>query len=1019
MNVVNHPFRRMLKKCRVQIPAGLLLLLLPSLLFAQNKRITGTVTDSANRPLPGATVHESQKNATTTDENGKFTLTLKKSSSSIIVSYVGFVTREMNVKAGSNLSIQLLSAASAAMKDVVVVGYGTQSKAKITGAVSVVTGDELRKMPVTNNTLSLAGKVPGLISLNSSGAPGSASSISIRGVSSYNDAPPLYVIDGTIRSAANFAQIDPNEIESISVLKDAGSAAVYGVRATNGVIVVTTKRGKSGKPVFSLNSDVSFDRPTRYPHVLDAYQYTSLMNTATENMGNSTHPYTDQQVAEYKSGQLPSTDWQKLAFKTSAVTEQENLNISGGSDAIRYFFSFGYLNQNGIYSNLTYGRYNFRSNLDIRINKTLSAAINLEGTVAKNAAPNVDQGTLFQRVNGSNPTTIAFYPDGRPHYDIFDDMHPVEVTKESGYNKTTDNLFVGQAALTQQLPFISGLSLKGSIQVWRETTFNKDWNLQYDTYVEDANANVTQIVPLGTKTTLFEQMAPYNSYTLDLSMDYARTFGKHTVKGLLLYEQYQAEADTLNASRTDYPVTSVDQLFAGGNDPTQMIYGSAAQDGRLSVVGRLDYDYDAKYLFEASFRNDASYRFAPNKRWGFFPSASAGWVLSKEDFMKDVKAVNFLKLRGSYGILGNDIVGGFQWESAYNIAGNYYFSNTAVEYLVPSVVPNPDLTWERTATGNIGLDAMMWNKLLGITFDVFQKNTYDVYGVRNNQYPGVYGATLPSQNYGKVDVRGFELALTHENTIGPVRYTIGGNISFSRNKVVRIDYTNNIEPWNNPTGKPINYRIGYVAEGLYQSDADAMNSAHIVGVIPKAGDIKYKDLNGDGIIDSRDNSVLSWNNSTPEVMYGFTMDLSYKGFDLNVFFQGVAHRNVNYSGYTRDLFANGTSNSYNYFLDSWSPTNTGAKFPRAWIGSNPENDQNSSYWLQNGDFLRLKNLQLAYNVPKRLIGKWGFSNLRFFVSGTNLAVFSKIKDFDPELPEGNGFYYPQNKSLVVGASISF
>lgn len=1018
MNSANNLFRHRLWEWCKRPAAALLLLLLPTMLLAQNRRISGTVMDSLNKPLAGATVSESPVNGTTTGEDGRFSLPLKGNPSFITVSFIGYATQQVSIKKENRLYIHMQPANSAGMKDVVVVGYGTQSKAKLTGAVAVVSGDALRKMPVTNNTLSLAGRVPGLISLNSSGAPGSSASISIRGVSSYNDAPPLYVIDGTIRSSANFAQIDPNEIESISVLKDAGAAAVYGVRATNGVIVVTTRRGKVGKPVFSLSSDVSFDRPTRYPHVMNAYQYSSFMNTAFDNMGRTTHPYTDQQVADFKSGKTPSTDWQKIAFKSSAVTQQHNMNINGGSEAVRYFFSFGYLDQNGIYSNLAYGRYNFRSNLDIRINKTLSAALNLEGTVTKNAAPNAAQAYLFQRVNGSNPSTPAYYPDGLPYYDIFDDTHPVEVTKKSGYNKTTDNVYVGQVALTQQLPFISGLSLKGSIQVWRQNTFNKVWNLQYNTYVEDANGKVIQTVPLGTKTTLYENMSPANSYTLDLSMDYAHSFGKHSVKGLLLYEQYQAQIDAMNASRTNFPFTSVDQFFAGGNDLTQSIGGSASQDGRLGIIGRVNYDYDAKYLLEAAFRNDASYRFAPNRRWGFFPSVSAGWILSREDFMQRVKGVDFLKLRGSYGILGNDIVGGFQWRSAYNLSGDYYFSGNPVKYLVPSVVPNPDLTWEKTATANIGVEAVLWHKLLGITLDVFQKNTYDVYAKRNNQYPGVYGATLPSQNYGKVDSRGFELSLTHESSIGPVKYALGGNVSFSRNKVRLIDYTNNIEPWNNPIGKPLGYRVGFIADGLFQSDDDAIRSPHIVGVVPKAGDIRYRDLNKDGIIDTRDNTVLSWYGSTPEIMYGLNFDLSYKGFDLNIFFQGVAHRNINYSGYTRYPFANGTSNSYAYFLDAWSPANRGAKFPRAWIGSNPENNYNSSFWLQNGNFLRLKNLQLAYTLPARMTTRWGMSNVRCFVSGFNLAVFSKIKAFDPELPEGDGFYYPQNKSLVIGASIS-
>lgn len=985
---------------------------------APRDSITGKVTDDKGESLPGISVTvKKTSRGTSTNTNGEFTIAAQPGDKLVFTS-VGFTPQEYTVGSKGPIFIKLFRASNE-MNQTVVIGYGTQSREKVIGSVSTLTGEDLRKMPVTNNTSSLAGKIPGLVSTQPDGHPGDGSTISIRGQSSVNDAAPLYVIDGTIRAADNFAELDPNDIESISVLKDAGSAAVYGVRATNGVIVVTTKHGRLGKPVFSLTGSVTSDQPTMYPKEMNAYQFASYQKAIALNLG-TTPNYTDQQIQEYKTGQLPSTDWQKVAYGNHATTTMNNLNMSGGTDAVKYFFSFGYTNQNGIYPNVGYNRYNFRTNLDVKINKTLTATVNLEGKASNNFAPNISDLTLWTWSNISYPTVPAYFSNGQPYYYYLFSIHPGVATRESGYNKTLDNLFIGGLTLTQQLPFVPGLSAKGSIQVWREYNFQKVWNLPYNVYDSMGNAH-----PLNGKTSLAENMQPYNTYTLDLSLDYARSFGQHSVKGLILYEQYAMRSDNLGVSRTNYPFNTIDEIFAGAADNTQTTSGTAAQDGRLSVVGRLNYDYAAKYLFEANFRDDASWRFAPGRRWGLFPSFSAGWIASKENFLKDVKGLDFLKLRGSWGILGNDNVGGFQYLASYNLNTTPYFlapTTTPASLITPGVVPYPALTWESTAETNLGIDAIFLHKLIGLSFDAFQKNTYNMYGARNNQYPGVYGATLPSENYGRMAVRGWELAVTHENQIGKVHYSISGNVSFNRNKVTRLDYTPNTYPWSDPIGKPLNYTTGYVAKGLYQTDAAAAAAPHIAGTTPKAGDIQYVDLNHDGIIDQRDQKILSWNNAggVPGMMYGLTMDAAWKGISLNVFFQGVAQRSLMYSYYLRNGEEGG--NAFAFFMDYWSPANPNGKYPRPGDGLGSLNDVNSSYWLHSGAFLRLKNVQLAYNLPSTITTKMGLTRVRFYISGFNLAVFSKIKDFDPELPQGTsnmGMYYPQNKSLVAGANISF
>lgn len=980
--------------------------------------ISGSIKSENGEPVTGATINLKGTNTTVlSDDNGNFSITIPDKGGTLVVTAVGFEETELSVSSSNTNPVIILAIKAAIGEEVVVVGYNSQKRNKITGAVSTVSGNEIRKMPVTNNLQSLAGRVPGLISLNSSGRPGVGSSVSIRGASSYNNAPALYVIDGVIRNSDNFAQLDPSEIESISVLKDAGSAAIYGVRAANGVIVVTTKRGKLGKPEFSLTSSVSFDRPTVYPNVLNAYDFAILKNEAAVNMGLGPFAkYTPEQIEGFRNGTIPSTDWQDVVFDKYALTQQHNFSINGGTDAIRYFFTVGYTNQNGIYDNVGYERFNVRGNTDIKINKTLTAAINVEGRVSKYSAPNVADPVLFQAATGIQPDWIAYYEDGLPAFNAAG-VHPGEVTKKSGYNNQDQNLFIGQFSLTQKLNFIKGLSAKGNINLYREYGYSKTFTKQFEVYTKDANDNITNITRLGTKTSVGEGFSRGNSYTLNLSLNYDRVFGDHTVTGMLLYEQYEASFNNFNGGRTNFPFASVDQLFAGANDDERTINGSAGNDGRLGYVGMLNYDYKSKYLFGASFRQDGSFRFAPGKRWGFFPSVSAGWVISEENFLNNSNTVDNLKLRASYGILGNDIVGGFQYKSSYSISGDYFFNESPVKYLVPGVLPNPNLTWESTATTNIGVDGSFFNNLLGISVDVFQKNTKDIYATRNNQFPGVFGAILPAQNYGKVDVRGFEVVLSHKHKIGNVSYGINGNFSFSRNKVRLIDYNLNTEPWNNPIGKPISYTTGFVALGLFQSDEEAAVAPRLPGTSPKAGDINYSDLNKDGVIDGRDITILSYGGATPEIMYGMNFDFSWKGFDANIFFQGVGNRKVMYTEYTRNMLLNG--NSYDYFLDRWTPENTDAKFPRAWEGRNPVNNINSSFWFRSANFLRVKNVQLAYTLPKPFVNRLHLSNFRVFVNAVNLAVFSKQKDFDPEYPGGDGFYYPQNKSLIVGANISF
>lgn len=983
-------------------------------------KVVGKVVDRNDEPVIGATVKEKNgSGGTVTDIGGNFNLSVSSDNAMIDVSYVGYQSQTVKVREGKNIKI-VLEEDTKLLEEVVVVGYGTQKKVNLTGSVATISSKDIAETHASNTSTLLAGRLPGVISMAANGFPGQGASVLIRGKSSWNDAPVLYVVDGIQVDKEAFDAINIDEIENISVLKDA-SAAVYGSRAANGVILVTTKRGENGRPKFSFSTNLGISTPTAYPELLNAYEYATLWNEAQTNMGydinNSSDAHLFYDEEQIRRAQTEGSDWFGETFKKHSLNQKYNMSVNGGSDRIKYFMSLGYLHDEGMYDGIDYKRYNLRANVDAKINNYINVRLDLEGMESTLEQPQVSSASLFEYVVRRSPMDKIYNTDGSC-YDM-GSRHPLAERDDSGYKRNKKNNYRAKLGFDIKIPYVDGLKFNALFSYVRGANHSKSFLTPYSLYLLGDDGSVANERIFG-KTSLSEEMYIGHNMTSTLTLTYNKKIKGHSVSGLLVYEQFESLGSTLGASRTNFPFTSIDQLFAGGDDEEQSNWGNPSQDARKGFIGRFNYDYKGKYLAEFSFRYDGSLKFHPDRRWGFFPSVSLGWRLSEEAFMKKFSNLDNLKVRGSYGILGNDAVGGWQWLTNYSFGDAYIFNQTPIKSIVSGGIPNVDLTWEKTATFNFGVDASIYKGLLSVEADVFYKRTYDILGSRNASMPQTFGATLPSENYGVVKVKGFELQVKHDNKIGDFRYHVGGNVSWARNKVVEKDYAAGAEPWNNPIGKTMGYRACFVALGLFQSDEEAAAWPRFKGTQPTAGDVKYADLNNDGIIDERDKKVVSPYSNTPEIMFGLNLSASWKGFDFSALFQGAANRNVMLGGFATQMFINGDANLPRYlYEDRWTPDNRDARYPKAWGPDHPSNNKSSTFWLINGNYVRLKNVELGYSISKDILSRVGVDRLRIYVGGSNLFSIDHMPGYDPEKQDGGPNYYPQQKVFNMGVNITF
>lgn len=997
----------------------------------QQQRISGMVVDEDDLPLPGVTVRLKNNNGfnTATDENGHFGLNVPAADNYVLIlSHVGFETQELSITGETNMKI-VLKAAPGSLKQVVVLGYTQQKKTSITGSVSTVSGDEIKQSPSGNISNTLAGRLPGLIAFQGSGQPGRDDSrLLVRGISSSTNSSPLIVIDGIPQESVDangnqvnavLPHIDPNDIESVSVLKDAGTAAVYGARAANGVILITTKRGKVGKPVLSYTFNGSWQKPSRRAKLVNGYEYATLLNETYRNEGTFNPAinkgYTDEQLEIIRTGADPdryaNTDWYSALMKPSAFQQRHNLTVNGGSDRANYFISGGYLNQPGLYPAAGYKQYSLRSNLDAMITNRLKVSLNINGRVEK-TVDQVAGSAVESFYRQISPLIPSQFSNGYYNYisipygfSSLVNGSAYLMSRGAGGNLNTDlNVLETVGSLVYSVPFITGLSAKGTFSYNKYSTFIKNFTEPYTTYIRNDDGTYTSRTTGNTNASLTESYRQRQTVLAEASLNYQRSFGKHAVNAMALYTQTENTGDNFLASRSNFPSAQIDQLFAG--DPaTATNDGRGFRDARKSVVGRLAYTFKDRYLFEYSFRYDGSDVFPPGQRFGFFPSVSAGWILSEESFIRNVPSITFLKVRGSWGRLGNDRIGRFDYLSAYTLGtgleGYYTFGGADMQALVPGVIPNAHFTWEKADMTNFGVEARFFGDKLGIEADYFFKRTKDILGNRSSSVPATIGGALPNENLSVVDNKGVEVALSHQNTIGELSYFIRPNITFNKNRIVYAPQPAGLLPWQSTIGHPIAQNptnltnLGYIAEGLYQSTEEIGKGPAPLYANVAPGDIRYADLNNDGKITPDDRTIIT-KGDYPQIIYGIALGGSFKNFELNVLFQGAGNIEKYMSGLGSWAFAGaGTSVPMQQHLDRWTPENNDASYPRL-FRDNLNNQAISSYWLRNASYLRLKNLELGYNLPARMLSGLRISSARIYVSGSNLLTFSKMKDVDPE-----------------------
>lgn len=991
--------------------------------------VKGKVTDEKGGALPGATVTVKGINkGSITDTDGGYSIIVPDKDAVLVFSFTGYVTKEVKVNGQAQLNVALAEQVGL-LSELVIVGYGTQSKVKLTSSISQVNTDMLKKAPVPNISNALEGLSPGLFVRQETGEPGfSNSTFQIR---NFGDA--LVIIDG---APGDINMLDPNEVESISVLKDAAAASVYGVRGGNGVILVKTRRGESGKPKLTYSNQFTYSTPTNYPEYLNSAEYATLSNQMLVNAGQQPK-YTDEQIQKYKDGsdpfRYPNTNWLKETIKDWSLQQRHNLNVSGGTPDTKYFLSAGFINQGSLYRAdvLNFDQYNLRANVDTKILDNLSLSFNIAGRRQNREAPGYSAYEIYRSINRNLPIDLSYYPDGTPAKPSNSPSHPIEGLKDfnAGYYRDYVNNVDAKVSLTWDIKQVQGLSLTAMGSIVYNDAYNKNWRKAYNVYTLNTitgNYDAFPVTPqdAASKTILTETATYSNNYVFQQSINYKRQFGDHNVTGLLLWEAQRAGGNNFWGRRQDFQSDFIDQLYAGSNK-NKDASGGQWRDTRLGLVGRATYDYKAKYLAEFSFRNDGSSKFAPGNNWGFFPSGSVGWRVSEESFFAPVKdKVQELKFRASVGTAGYDGLAAYQWLSGFNYNGFYVIKDQAVPTIDNSKLANIDLTWSNVITYNGGVDFTIFNKTTNVTFDYFHRVQSDVLAAGSAKVPSTLGIELADQNLYKYSNTGFEFSINHANKINTDwSYNVGVNFSRSREKAIFIDEVLNTDEFMRKnltqTGQLTNRRIGYVSDGLFQNTDEIATHAIQDGnknTTIRPGDVRYKDLNGDGVIDDKDRKVIG-REDKPDINYSMNLGITYKDFSLSALLTGAAGYTMYIDGEAQSALRNGF-NGFKYQMDYWTPENTGAAYPRPTSG-NSNNYRYSDYWMRSGTHLRVKTINLSYNLPKSLRDKLKFGEARVFVTGQNLWVISGIKEgFDPQYKGGNGYYYPQTKSLTFGINLS-
>ncbi len=1000
------------------------------------KTITGTIKDVEGEAIIGANVIEKgTTNGTITDFDGNFTLNV--SNNAILqISYIGYVDQDVSIQNKNVIDI-ILKEDTQTLDELVVVGFGTQKKLSITGSVSAISADDIVKAPVSNLSNALAGKLPGIRVQTRGGVPGSEATVDIRGFGS-----PLILVDGIEQPGF---MVDPNEVESISVLKDA-SAAVYGVKAANGVLLITTKKGTVGKSKISYNGSVGFQNFTDYPKMVNAYEYAQLIDEDAINRG--TEPiYGPEKLELFKQGTEPgyrNYDWMDILTRSNAPQTQHNVNVNGGNEDVKYFASVGYFDQEGIYStkDINFNRYNFRSNVSAKIAEFLTADVSLGGHVENRMAPYDDDTYIIHGITRMQPYYSPYANDEEGiHYGLTNFQNPLARSDAdySGYRKQKNKLLNASFSLKYDMPFVPGLSAKVLFSYLTRARESKNFRKEFLLYSHDATENQYNKVFTGNApSALTRTFRNDEQNLLQFSMNYNRSFlDKHNVSGLFLYEQREDLSDYVSAYR-EFAIDALDEINAGV-DRNKNNGGVSSEMANVSFVGRVNYDYMSKYLFEFAFREDGSAKFHKDNRWGFFPSVSLGWRISEEPFMKNSASfLDDLKIRGSYGKVGDDYaddtVLAFQYLTGYNYPSdrNYIFGDNVVNSVSSKGLANINYSWLTAKIFNAGIDATLFDQRLEVIFDVFYRKREGLIGYRSGSLPNTFGASFPQENLNSDDYRGFEIVLGHRNRIGDWNYAVKGNMSYTRAQnrhIEQADFSDSYRNWrNNRSDRWKNIDWGYKHVGQFQNQEDINNWAVQDGAgnsTISPGDIKYEDLNGDGVIDGYDVQPIG-RSSVPEIYFGLDLSASWKNFDMSMLLQGA----TNYTRYMEGAIAhplNNGSSSLTEFMDRWhreDPYDPNSdwipgKYPSTYQSGKPVNKHKSSFNTVNSYYARLKNIEFGYTFPTEMTNKASISRLRVYVSGNNVLTFDNLPFGDPEADDADRILYPQLRIWNFGVNLTF
>jgi TonB-dependent starch-binding outer membrane protein SusC len=1008
--------------------------------------ITGKVTDEKGESLPGVSIIlKGTQRGTVTDVQGAFSFNVPDMSAVLVFSYVGYLQKEIAVGNQTNLKVELL-ADNKTLDEVVVVGYGTAKKATLTGSVVSLKGEALSNIPSGNLSNSLAGKFSGLTVVTTSGQPGNDNStLRIRGLNTLGNNSPLIVVDGI--QGRDINRLNPNDIENITILKDA-SAAIYGSQAANGVILVTTKRGVSGKSEVSVNVRQGISSPTIIPKFADAATYAQTLNEI-DLYAKRTPRYSQDDIKKFADGSdpwfHPNTDWYDLIFRRSTPQTFVDAAMRGGTENVKYYLSAAYSYQDGIFrkSANNYNQVGIRSNLDAKLNKYVNLGVDLN----------------FRQENRNNSTVALFdllrYGMGRPNRVAFYGQYPasgfesgknpaVAATDATGYDKSIDYIFQSNTKLEIAIPGVQGLSLVGNASfdkfIENQKTWRSPWMLySWDGLTMDENKMpvVTGALSGYSTPNLDQSMIDRKGLVLNGLINYARSFKKHNLKAMVGIERGSGKSMTFSAFRSYFSSALLDELFAGGDlDKTNT--GSATRNARRNYFGRFNYDFASKYLLELVFRYDGSYIFPEGKQYGFFPSISAGWIASDEAFWKDnLSFINTFKLRASWGQTGNDRIDPYQFLASYGFDNSangtqsqpkdsknttVFNGHEEVKFLKELRIANPSITWEVASQTNLAADMSLLNHKLDISVDYFYNLRSNILCYRNASIPSTAGLTLPRENIGKVSNHGIEFDIFYNNSAGDFTYSIGLNGGYAKSNVIFWDESSNVPNYQRATGKPVNTDLisnntaglFYEAIGIFRDEEQIKNNPHWLNARP--GDIIFKDVNGDGKIDGLDR-VRSGKTTTPLFTSGLNLNVGYKGLYLNAGLQAAF-------GATRyhEIESGELGNYAMEDLDGrWTPDNINASKPR--VGNYRSEYWNqgatgpNTYWNRNSDYLRLKTLEFGYRVPESVSSKLGLRNCRIYYSGMNLLTFTALKTFDPETTSSTG--YPLNKVNSLGLSLSF